>query len=414
MHFHSESKEKIGLIVSEIATQWVSCIRINEGLKLAYEQASDIQIFQLYGVNSRKVISSIIESDIHCLVFLDHQVRPLEILRDMELLKVIAAKRMRIIIHVYGCFVDRLVEYYSILNLLKDQDVHFITASPKHKKLVEQSLTAPENAVHLIPFPVKAPIQGLRKSQADIRKALGLPLSGRMFLYTGRISTYKNVELAMKMFAKIHETNPDLFFVYVGLFDNFDTYTGNDKMSNQAIINANVLNQIDPKSTWCFYRGFVQEAELASYYLAADAFICLSVCRGEDFGMSALEASSYGLPCYLTDWGGYSGFANLANTHFAPVKIVEDDILISLEQIEIKVESFQPSTQKEKDQKAHDVQIEFGHEKTSNRIRAMLQSKSSRPIGIKKDLVVQRNFLKKARSWEIFSKLRELYELYAS
>ncbi len=413
MHFHSEGKEKIGLIVREVATQWVSCAHINEGLKLAYENASNIEFFELYSKNSHEIVDRIINSQINCLVFLDHQVRPLEILRNNDLIEAIKKRKMRVIFHIYGCFVDRLVEFHTLLNLLEDQDVHFIAASPKQKQLAEYSFVLPEGSVHYIPFPVKD-IQTIHPKQSDLRDHLGLPVQGRMFLYTGRISTYKNVELVMSLLAEIRKSNNDLFFVYVGSFDQYDSFLANDKMSNQAIINAKILNQIDPNSSWCFYRAHVSEEELTNYYQAADAFISLSTCRGEDFGMSVLEASSFGLPCFLTDWGGYSGFAELAQTYLAPVSFEKDDINISTEALSKMIGAFVPSTFEEKKEKNKQVLSMFGQKETSVRIKELLKCKNANALGVKKDLLMERQFLKKAKSWEIFMKMKELYGFYAS
>jgi glycosyltransferase involved in cell wall biosynthesis len=414
MHFHSESKEKIGLIVREVATQWVSCAHINEGLKLAYENASNVQVFELYTKNSHEIVNRIIDSQINCLVFLDHQVRPLEILRNNDLIRAIKTRGIRVIFHIYGCFVDRLVEFHTLLALLEDQDVHFVAASPKQKLLAEYSFILPEGSVHCIPFPVKEVQAEIYPKQSDLRNLLGLPAQGRIFLYTGRISTYKNVELLMSLMAELRKSNKDLFFVYLGQFDQFDSFLANDKISNQAIINAKILNHIDPNSEWCFYRAHVPERELTNFYQAADAFVSLSTCRGEDFGMSVLEASSYGLPSFLTDWGGYSGFGALSQTYLAPVSFEKDDINISTEGLFKMISSFSSSTFEEKKEKNKQVLSMFGQKETTIRIKELLACKKANPIGVKKDLLIERHFLKKAKSWEIFMKMKGLYEFYAS
>lgn len=414
MHFHSGNKDKIGLVVREIATRWISCTHINEGLRLAYAKASETTIFPLYSRNSLEVVSQIIKSDITHLVFLDHQVRPLEILRNPQLLETIKSRKIQILLHVYGCYVDRLIEYREIFTLLENENVHFVASSPKHKKLVEFTLNTPQDVVHLIPFPLKESKASTHQTVAELRNNLNLPEHGKMFLYTGRISTFKNVEIVMKLFAKAREKNPDIFFVYVGNFDSLDSFTINDKVSNQAIANAKLLQTIDPKSTWCFHRAFVNEEELRDYYLAADAFISLSVCRGEDFGMSVLEASSYGLPCFLTDWGGYSGFAHLPQTYLAPVELAEDDILISTDGLEEKIQTFIPSSEEMKLEKMRQVTSDFGQDTTSLRIHKMLASNRTQVVEFKKALVVQRHFLRRAKSWALFSGLKDIYVTYAS
>ena len=56
--------------------------------------------------------------------------------------------------------------------------------------------------------------------------------------------------------------------------------------------------------------GNLATNELADLYNASDAFISLSVHNDEDYGMSPAEALNTGLPCILTEWGGYRSFKN--------------------------------------------------------------------------------------------------------
>ena len=48
--------------------------------------------------------------------------------------------------------------------------------------------------------------------------------------------------------------------------------------------------------------------ELNGILNLADAFVSLSSHNDEDYGMAVAEALCTGLPCLLSDWGGYSSF----------------------------------------------------------------------------------------------------------
>jgi glycosyltransferase involved in cell wall biosynthesis len=414
IHLAARGKEKIGLISRETDSQWVSCLHINQGLRQAYEMAGDVKHFKLYNSTSALVVSGILDSDIGCLVFYDHQVRPIEILKDERLQTHIKNKNIRVILHVYGCFLDRMAEYHEILTLLAGCDVHFIASSPKQKKIVECVLQSPGRSVHLVPFPMWKTIKSKDQGRAEMRKELGISDSAQLFLYTGRISTFKNVELVMTLLNKARVINPKIIFMYVGSFDNFDSFKANDKYSNQATINAKLLNQIDPHAEWCFYKPFVKAEELSRYYLAADAFISLSVCRGEDFGMSVLEASSFGLPCFLTDWAGYSGFSELPDTYLAPVILDGRDMKITLDEMEKRISRFVPSSSEQKKAKMIKVEQDFSIEKTMERIKEILEVAKTYPKGFKTDLIIRRELLRRVDSFDIINELQEVYEIYSS
>ena len=56
------------------------------------------------------------------------------------------------------------------------------------------------------------------------------------------------------------------------------------------------------------YLGNVTPLELKEYYCAADTYLSMSCHNDEDYGMAPAEALMCGLPCILSDWGGFSSF----------------------------------------------------------------------------------------------------------
>ena len=72
------------------------------------------------------------------------------------------------------------------------------------------------------------------------------------------------------------------------------------------------------------YLGFLSQEELRCVYNSCDYYMNLSVHNDEDYGMSPAEALCCGLPCILTDWGGYTSFFRSGHEDFCrliPVKI---------------------------------------------------------------------------------------------
>ena len=57
------------------------------------------------------------------------------------------------------------------------------------------------------------------------------------------------------------------------------------------------------------YLGNLSKEELFELYNGSDCYISLSSHNDEDYGMSPAEALSTGLPCILSQWGGFISFA---------------------------------------------------------------------------------------------------------
>jgi glycosyltransferase involved in cell wall biosynthesis len=126
-------------------------------------------------------------------------------------------------------------------------------------------------------------------ARAAVRRKMGIPddatvvLTVRRLVYKNGIDTLlESAEIAVKQ-------NPKLVFLAVG--------TGPDRDSVQTRVRQ--LGLADKFRL----AGFVSDAELPSYYNAADVFVLPSK-SGEGLPLVALEAMSTGLPVVATNVGG--------------------------------------------------------------------------------------------------------------
>ena len=409
----SQIKRKIGLVFFDKKSAWISCSKINAGFLKAYSEIPEAETFSFYvsaDQPNSSTVDQIIASDINVLVFIDHQVRALEIIRSEKILDFIDRKSVRVIFHLYGCYPDRLFEYHHLGVLLKNQDVHLAASSPKQVALVKGTIKDSNTLVHLVPFPTEE-VELNPKKRESIRNRLGISENMPLFIYTGRISGCKNVELAMSWLARMRGKTKNFKFIYIGAFDSYDSIGYNDEFSNPSIMNANLLQKIDPDREWCNYIPYKEY--LSDYYTAADGFISFSTCRGEDFGMAVLEASSYGLPCFLTDWGGYSGFSQLPENYFAKVAPVNDDIEITLSPLDEKFLSFQILSFEARTKKQQATFDKFGIKNLTITLDRIVSGPSSEFSGIKNKPLVTRQLERANNNYlQFLLKLKDIYEPY--
>jgi glycosyltransferase involved in cell wall biosynthesis len=124
----------------------------------------------------------------------------------------------------------------------------------------------------IVPPPFTLPVDGPRRT----------PLPGLepgFFLCVSRLMAYKNVRQVVEAFAAL----PDQRLVVVG--------SGPDEATVRAAAGPNVS-----------FTGTVGDAELAWLYGNAAALVAAAY---EDFGITPLEAASFGVPVVALRWGGF-------------------------------------------------------------------------------------------------------------
>jgi D-inositol-3-phosphate glycosyltransferase len=143
------------------------------------------------------------------------------------------------------------------------------------------------------------------------RRALGLPLDGRLLLFVGRIQPLKCADVAIETLAQLLETRRERYrLVVVG-----GPSGPHGEKSLQGLHDAadargvrELVHFVEPQP----------HELLSSYYRAAD--VCLVPSRSESFGLVALEAAACGTPVVASAVGGLTTLVDHGHTGF----LVED------------------------------------------------------------------------------------------
>lgn len=122
------------------------------------------------------------------------------------------------------------------------------------------------------------------EAKTYLKKRYGLN-EGKYFLYAGRISKDKNIDVIISAFRKLYEEDDSIYLFIVG--DGPYLQELKDRNSD----NSNII-----------FTGKIDRRHLTNYYSGCDLFLFPSTT--DTFGMVILEAQACGLPVLVTDCGG--------------------------------------------------------------------------------------------------------------
>lgn len=299
---------KIVLIKRGSKSDWISCQSITSNIEKAYGllyDKSDLEIVELNNEDNQYEqwlkAKAVTEINPAFISFIDHQPHPQSFLKSLAHLM---GKIPSLLFHVFGDFTLQTNDWLEIAPLLNETPTSIITASPKQKALVQNLMSGKKDLVSVIPFPIDTDFFTHERKKQETDHVT--------FLYTGRLSTQKNIlelityfdqfnkNIAPNTKLKIAGPVDDLGIPFLGKNLNPGSYENTLEKQIVSLGNSNIS----------LLRNCNHE-ELRELYRNSDFYLSMSTHNDEDYGMAPAEALSCGLPCILSDWGGFSGFSAL-------------------------------------------------------------------------------------------------------
>jgi glycogen(starch) synthase len=120
------------------------------------------------------------------------------------------------------------------------------------------------------------------------------PYKEKTVLFVGRLTRQKGPEKFLDIASKVLERNPDVRFVMAGVGDNF-----------RQMLEQSSYNHIGNRF---HLTGFLNMEKLHYLFSMSDVYCMPSI--SEPFGLSAVEAAQFGLPCVISKQSGVAEVLN--------------------------------------------------------------------------------------------------------
>ncbi|SDD55279.1 glycosyltransferase family 4 protein [Pedobacter soli] len=166
---------------------------------------------------------------------------------------------------------------------LCQQANHIISLSSDSSRFMQKYYElSDQNQVHLIPNGLISEVYNRNLNKEIIKSSLGFNENDFIFLYVGRLSEQKGVDILIKSFSKKLKSMPNARLLIVG--------KGN--MEHYLSISASVCGRVS-------FTGYADKENIKRYYAIADAGLIPSMTEQSSF--TALEMLSSGVPLIVSD-----------------------------------------------------------------------------------------------------------------
>lgn len=436
-------KKNILIIRSSKLSSWGSCKVISPNLQVAYENLKEkgakityFDIPELFlkeeFIHGHNIIESLVDlikkENFSEIVLVDHVPNPPKILLYFEFY-IEYSKLPPLVFHVYGDFTFFASDWQRLSQKLKGHPVKFIVASESQKRLMN-FFSESDSTLEQFLFPVnESEYYFSEEEREQTRKKYGIKLDERVILYSGRVSLQKNVDVLVQEFQEIYKYSTGKAHLWiVGSFDDIGaTFMGVG--TREGYLFAKINNLMETLDPGCrkniHFFGHQGKKELRLLKNGADMFVSLSLYHDEDYGMSPAEALSCGLPSLLTDWGGYSSFANPKwDCYLMSVKLTPYGHLLKVGTLLNFYKKFSVEIDNNiRERRAKDFISEFGIIGSTPKLEAILKKPYSVFSGFKWSLGYYSNEFWSVKVWKELSKqltpssdtfYNEVYQHYIS
>lgn len=164
----------------------------------------------------------------------------------------------------------------SILNASARRAIAYIAISKYAGETYIKKFNLPEERLYIAPL-------GFNPGNSRILKSnFQLPIVGPYLLFVSTLFPHKQADFLIRVFRKVFDQRPDLKLVIIG--NDVDSAMANLKQLAESM---GIRNQV-------YFSGAILDEELEHWYANALLFVFPSLIEG--FGLSVLEAMSYGIP----------------------------------------------------------------------------------------------------------------------